>query len=163
MAEARRANEIPALRLKGGRLLAVEARFYDAIGAMLLAGAQRAAASAGATLEVIAVPGALEIPIAMKIALDAAANAGTPFDGAVALGCVIRGETYHFEIVADQSARALMDLALAEKIALGNSILTMDTLAQAELRADPERGDKGGEAVRAAIALALLKRSFAAR
>ena len=158
MAEARRDNSQVTLLLDGARLLCVEARFYEEIGAMLLAGAERAAAKAGASLEVITVAGALEIPIMMKIALEAATSAGVPYDGAVALGCVIRGQTYHFEIVADQSARALMDLGLARNLALGNSILTMDTMEQAHLRADPERGDKGGEAVRAALGLAAHKR-----
>ena len=163
MAEPRRAVAMPPPRLDGGRLLVVEARFYDAIGAMLLDGARAAARAAGAGVDVIGVPGALEIPIAMAIALDVAAAAGAPYDGAAALGCVIRGETYHFEVVCDQSARALMDLGVARKLALGNGILTMDTIAQAEARADPKRGDKGGEAVRAAIALAALKRDLAAR
>ena len=79
----------------------------------------------------------------------------------VALGCVIRGETYHFEIVAGESARALMDMSVARKLALGNGILTVETLAQAEERADPARGDKGGDAARAAILIAALKRSLA--
>jgi len=97
----------------------------------------------------------------MSIALDAAAQAGRPYDGAVALGCVIRGETYHFEIVAGESSRALLDLAVARNLALGNGILTVENEAQAEARADPSRGDKGGDAARAAIALAALKRELA--
>ena len=148
--------------MPGGRLLIVEARFYDSIGAMLLDGAKRAIAQAGASAEIINVPGALEIPIAMAIALDAAAAAasGKPFDGAVALGCVIRGETYHFEIVAGESSRALIDLGVARKLALGNGILTVENEAQAVERADRSRGDKGGDAARAAIALAALKRQL---
>jgi 6,7-dimethyl-8-ribityllumazine synthase len=158
MAEPRRdhAKLLPALA--GGRLLIVEARFYDAIGAMLLEGAMRAIAQAGAKAEVVNVPGALEIPVAMAIALDAATAAGRPYEGAVALGCVIRGETYHFEIVAGESSRALIDLAVARKLALGNGILTVENEAQAVERADPAGGDKGGDAARAAIALAALKR-----
>ena len=109
----------------------------------------------------IRVPGALEIPAAMAIALDAAEAAGRPYEGAIALGCVIRGETYHFEIVAGESARALIDLSVARKLALGNGILTTETTEQAEERAGPGRGDKGGDAARAAIALALLKRKLA--
>jgi len=162
MAEPQRARAA-APRLAGGRILIVEARYYDAIGAMLLAGARAAIESAGATGDVIDVPGALEIPAGIAIALDAASAAGRPYDGAVALGCVVRGETYHFEIVAGESARALMDMAVARKLALGNGVLTVETLAQAEERADPERGDKGGEAARAALTLAALKRAGGAR
>jgi 6,7-dimethyl-8-ribityllumazine synthase len=163
MAEPRRdASKLPKT-LPGGRILIVEARFYDAIGEYLLAGAKRAIAASGAVCEVLDVPGALEIPIAIAIALDAAAEAGKPYDGAVALGCVIRGETYHFEIVAGESSRALIDLAVARRLALGNGILTVENEAQAEERADPARGDKGGDAARAAIALAALKRQRSAR
>lgn len=160
MAEPQRAHAA-APRLEGARFLIVEARYYDAVGAMLLAGARAAFEVAGASSDVIGVPGALEIPAAIAIALDAAAAAGRPYDGAVALGCVIRGETFHFEIVAGESARALMDLSVARKLALGNGILTVDTLAQAEERADPARGDKGGDAARAALSLARLIRGGA--
>src|SRR6202030_1684073 len=153
MVEPRRAAET-APRFEGGRFLIVDARYYDAIGADLLAGAIRAIEAAGATYDLISVTGALEIPAAIAIALDAASAAGRPYDGAVALGCVVRGETFHFEIVAGESARALMDLSVAGRFALGNGILTVDTLAQAEERADPKRGDKGGEAARAALTLA---------
>jgi 6,7-dimethyl-8-ribityllumazine synthase len=163
MAEPRRDLSKRPKMLPGGRILIVEARFYDAIGEYLLEGAKRAVAAAGAACEVIDVPGALEIPIAIAIALDAAAEAGSPYDGAVALGCVIRGETYHFEIVAGESSRALVDLAVARRLALGNGILTVENEAQAEERADPERGDKGGDAARAAIALAALKRELGAK
>ena len=103
-------------------------------------------------------PGALEIPAAIAICLDAAATADHPYEGVVALGCVIRGETYHFEIVAGESSRALMDLSVARKLPLGNGILTVETLEQAEVRADPARGDKGGDAARAALRLAEIKR-----
>ena len=108
-------------------------------------------------------PGSLEIPAAIAIALDAASAAGCPYDGAVALGCVVRGDTFHFEIVAGESARALMDLAVARKLPLGNGILTVDALEQAEERADPKGGDKGGDAARAALTLAVLKRAGAAK
>jgi 6,7-dimethyl-8-ribityllumazine synthase len=158
MAEPRRAAHSPAPRLEGGRFLIVEARFYDAISTQLLEGAGRAIQAAGATFDVVGVAGALEIPAGVVIAIDAAAAAGRPYDGAVALGCVIRGDTYHFEIVAGESSRALMDLAIQRKLPLGNGILTTETLAQAEERADPTQGDKGGDAARAAIGLALLKR-----
>jgi 6,7-dimethyl-8-ribityllumazine synthase len=145
--------------LVGGRILIVEARFYDAVGAMLLAGADAAMKAAGAAYDVVKVPGALEIPIAMAIALDAAEAAGSPYDGAIALGCVIRGETYHFEIVAGESSRALLDLAVARKLAFGNGVLTVENEAQAIVRADPTQGDKGGDAARAALVLAALKRA----
>src|SRR5271154_1964451 len=162
MAEPRRAAEtVP--RFEGGRFLIVEARYYDAIGADLLAGATRAIEAAGATYDLISVAGALEIPTGMAIALDAAKAAGRPYDGAIALGCVVRGATFHFEIVAGESARALMDMSVERKLALGNGILTTDTLAQAEERADPQRGDKGGDAARAAIGLADLQRRLARR
>jgi len=157
MAEPRRDDSRPPPRLAGGRILIVEARFYDAIGAQLLDGARRAIEAAGATCEIVNVPGALEIPTGMAIAHEAAIAAGRPYDGAVALGCVIRGETFHFEIVAGESARALMDLAVGRAFAVGNGILTVETPAQAEERADPKRGDKGGDAARAALILAALK------
>lgn len=160
MAEPRRDVMKPPVMLSGGKILIVEARFYDAIGAQLLDGARRAIGAAGASCEIIRVPGALEIPIALTIALDAAAQAGRSYDGAVALGCVIRGETYHFEIVAGESSRALMGLAVARGLALGNGILTVENEAQAEERADPARADKGGDAARAALALAALKREL---
>jgi len=158
MAEPSRPSSAPPL-LVGGRILIVEARFYDAIGAMLLAGADAAMKAAGAAYDVVKVPGALEIPIAMAIALDAAEAAGSPYDGAIALGCVIRGETYHFEIVAGESSRALLDLAVARKLAFGNGVLTVENEAQAIVRADPTQGDKGGDAARAALVLAALKRA----
>jgi 6,7-dimethyl-8-ribityllumazine synthase len=160
MAEPSRPSSAPP-SLAGGRILIVEARFYDAIGAMLLAGADAAIKSAGAAYDIVKVPGALEIPIATAIALDAAEAAGAPYDGAIALGCVIRGETYHFEIVAGESCRALLDLAVARKLAFGNGVLTVENEAQAIVRADPAQGDKGGDAARAALALAMLKRAAA--
>ena len=160
MAEHQRSSAPPP-RLPGARFLIVEARYYDAIGGDLLAGARAAFEAAGATFEVISAPGALEIPAAAAIALDAAAAKGRPYDGLVALGCVIRGETYHFEIVAGESARALMDMSVARKLALGNGILTTENIAQAEERADPARGDKGGDAARAALVVVTLKRSLA--
>ena len=162
MAEPRRAVA-SAPRIEGARFLIVEARYYETIGAGLLAGAIRALDAAGVTHDLVSVAGALEIPAGMAIALDAAKAAGRPYDGAVALGCVVRGETFHFEIVAGESARALMDMSVERRLALGNGILTTDTIAQAEERANPERGDKGGEAARAAIGLADLARRLARR
>ena len=157
MAVPRRFPAFPDPDLKGGRFLIVEARFYENIAAMLLDGAKKAFASAGVASDLIAVPGALEIPLAMAMALDRAEAAQRPFDGAVALGCVIRGETHHFEIVANESARALMQLALGRKLAFGNGVLTVESEAQAVARADPRQGDKGGDAARAALALHQLK------
>ena len=157
MAEPRR--ETSPVSAPGARFLIVEARFYDGIGDMLLSGAKAAFAAAGADCDVIAVPGALEIPAAMAIALDAAPS---PYQGAVALGCIVRGETYHFEIVAGESARGLMDLSVRRKLALGNGILTVETEAQAIYRADPAQGDKGGDAARAALAVHALKQRLGA-
>ena len=157
MAEPQRAHAA-APRLEGARFLIVEARYYDAIGAMLLDGARAAFEAAGASFDLVGVPGALEIPAAIAICVDAAEAAKRPYDGAVALGCVVRGETYHFEIVAGESSRALIDMSVARKLALGNGILTGETIPQAEERADPKRGDKGGDAARAALSLAILKR-----
>ena len=148
--------------MPGARFLIVEARFYDPIGTMLLQGASAALTAAGAAFDVISVPGALEIPAAMAIALDSASAAGRPYHGAIALGCIIRGETYHFEIVAGESARALMDLSVQRKLALGNGILTVENEAQAIARAEPGQGDKGGDAARAALALHALKHATGA-
>lgn len=158
MAEPRRVSGTDAGDLKGARLLVVEARFYDDIADALLAGAARAIEAAGAAYERVSVPGSLEVPPAIAIVLDAAERAGRPFDGAVGLGCVIRGETLHFEIVSFESARALMDLSVARRIPIGNGIITVDTDAQARERALIDKGDKGGDAARAALALIRLKR-----
>ena len=159
MAEHQRKSK-PPLRLPGARFLIVEARYYDDVGEMLMTGASAALHAAGADFDVLDVPGALEIPAAIAIRLDAAQTAGGPYDGVLALGCVIRGETYHFEIVAGESSRALMDMSVARKLPLGNGILTVETLEQAQERADPARGDKGGDAARAALAVAAIKRTY---
>jgi 6,7-dimethyl-8-ribityllumazine synthase len=103
------------------------------------------------------------VPSAIAIALEAAERAGKPYDGVVALGCVIRGDTIHFEIVSTESARALMDLSVARRLPIGNGILTVDTDEQAWLRARAEEADKGGDAARAALALVRLKRRLGAR
>jgi 6,7-dimethyl-8-ribityllumazine synthase len=147
-----------ATTIEGARVLIIEARFYEDIAAQLLMGARQAIDEAKAHADVLSVPGALEIPIALALALDEASRQRQAYDGAVALGCIIRGETYHFEIVANESARALMDLAVARSLPLGNAILTVENAAQAAFRADLTRGDKGGEAARAAITLIALKR-----
>ena len=135
------------------RILIVEARFYAHLNDMLLAGARAALDAVGHLHETITVPGALELPAAIALAAD-------HYDAFVALGVVIRGETYHFEIVAGESARALMALTL-DGMAIGNGILTVENEAQAIARADPAQGDKGGDAARAALAMLDLKTRFA--
>lgn len=148
---------------KGARILIVEARFYDGIAAALLAGAMKALTAAGAEVDRISVPGSLEIPAAIAIALDAAQRKRRPYDGVVALGCVIRGDTIHFEIVSQESARGLMELSIARSLPIGNGIITVNTEAQALERARMEGQDKGGDAARAALALVGLKRGLAGR
>jgi 6,7-dimethyl-8-ribityllumazine synthase len=129
----------------------VEARYYEGIADELLAGARAALEAAGAEVEVVTVDGALEIPAMVAIALDAAKAAGRPFEAAVALGCVIRGETGHYDIVAGESARALMELSVQERLPLGNGILTVETEAQAWARARVAEMNKGGGAAEAAL------------
>ncbi len=138
----------------GQRYLIVEARFYDDIADALLEGAKAAFEAAGASCDVITVPGALEIPAAIAIASDLNGDA---YDGYVALGCVIRGETTHYEIVSSESARALMDISIADGIALGNGILTVENEAQAWARARVSEQNKGGGAAIAAMTLAALR------
>lgn len=144
----------------GARILIVESDYYHDIAEMLLAGATRALDAARAAYDLVTVPGALEIPQAIVIALDAARGAEA-YHGVVALGCVMRGETSHYDIVAGESARALMDIAIARKVPVGNGILTVDTAAQALVRAALDKGDKGGTAARAALALVRLQRGRA--
>jgi 6,7-dimethyl-8-ribityllumazine synthase len=144
-------------------MLIVEARFYDNISDELLQGATRVLDQAKARYDRVTVPGTLEIPAAIAIAIDAARRRKASYDGVVALGCVIRGETYHFEIVANESARALMDLAMNERLAIGNGILTVENEAQAHARARVEEGDKGGDAARAALTMVALKHTLAWR
>jgi 6,7-dimethyl-8-ribityllumazine synthase len=134
-------------------ILIVEARFYAHISDSLFDGATAALEAGGAHFERISVPGALEIPPAILFAAKAGEGAGRSFDGYVALGCVIRGETYHFEIVAGQSARGLMDLGLHHGLCIGNGILTVENEAQALARAGRDGQDKGGDAARACLAL----------
>lgn len=136
------------------KLLIVEARFYPALADHLLDGARAALDAAGHMHDTITVPGALEIAPAIALAADSGR-----YDGFVALGTVIRGETYHFEIVANESARALMALAL-DGLAIGNGILTVENEVQALVRARRDEKDKGGEAAKAALALMTLKQRF---
>ena len=149
--------------VKGARILMVEARYYDDIAGALLAGAMKVLEEARAEIDRIGVPGSLEIPAAIAIALDAAQRKRRPYDGVVALGCVIRGDTIHFEIVSHESARGLMDLSIARALPIGNGIVTVNTEAQALARARMEEQDKGGDAARAALALIDLKRRLAGK
>ena len=137
------------------RVLIAEARFYPHLNDMLLEGARKAIEAAGHKHETITVPGALELPAAISLA----AKSGR-FCAFVALGVVIRGETYHFEIVAEESARALMELTL-DGFAIGNGILTVENEEQAIARADPNQLDKGGHAARAALALLEIREEYA--
>jgi 6,7-dimethyl-8-ribityllumazine synthase len=162
MIEPRRSVHVQPGELDGARVLIVEARFYEDIADALFAGASRALQAAGVVFERVSVPGALEIAPALAIALDVAERAGKPYDGAVALGCVIRGETLHFEIVSVESARALLDLSVARRVPVGNGVLTVDNDAQAWMRASIDKGDKGGDAARAALSLIGLKRGLQA-
>jgi 6,7-dimethyl-8-ribityllumazine synthase len=134
------------------KFLIVEARFYDHLNDMLIEGATAALEADGHQVDVVTVPGALEIPGTIAMAADY-------YDGFVAIGVVIRGETYHFEIVAGESARGIMALTM-DGIAIGNGILTVENEAQALVRADPAQKDKGGEAAKAAIALLTLRKKY---
>lgn len=137
-------------------ILIVEARFYDHLNDMLVSGAQAALKAAGHKVDVITVPGALEIPGAISLAEESG-----EYDAYVAIGVVIRGETYHFEIVAGESARGIMALTM-DGTAIGNGILTVENEAQALVRADPRQKNKGGEAAQAALALLALRERFGA-
>ena len=137
------------------KFLIVEARFYDHLNDMLIDGAREALVAQGHEAEVLTVPGALEVPGAISMAADSG-----QYDGFVAIGVVIRGETYHFEIVAGESARGIMALTM-DGIAIGNGILTVENEEQALVRADPKQKNKGGEAAQAALALLDLQGRFA--
>ena len=139
--------------LPGARVLIVEARYYAGINDMLLRGAVAALERAGAAVEHVVVPGALEIPTAVALA-----HRSGRFDAYVALGCVIRGETSHYDLVAGESCRGLTDLGVREGLPIGNGILTVENERQAEVRADPSGQDKGGGAALAALHLLALKR-----
>ena len=137
------------------RFLIVEARFYEHLNDMLIEGAASALAAASHTVDKLAVPGALEIPGAIALAAESGR-----YEGFVGLGVVIRGETYHFEIVAGESARGIMALTM-DGIAAGNGVLTVENEAQALVRADPKQGNKGAAAAEAAMALLALQEKFA--
>jgi 6,7-dimethyl-8-ribityllumazine synthase len=146
----------PTPKLPGARLLLVISPYYRNIADQMQQGAEAAAKQAEAVLDRVFVPGAFEIPAAIAHAAKAGRH-----EGFVALGCVVRGETSHYDYVCGESARALMNLSTAEGLAIGYGILTVNTLEQAFVRADPARGDKGGEATRACLAMIALKRRFA--
>ena len=139
-----------------GHFLIVEARFYDEIVDAQVVGAIAALEANGASFERVSVPGALEIPVAIAMA----STGHRYFDGFVALGCVIRGETSHYDTVCNESARGLMDLSLAKGLAIGNGVITVENEAQAWARADVSQKDKGGDAARAALAMSALKKTF---
>ncbi len=139
--------------VRGARILIVESRYYTEIADALIAGAEREIAKNGAFAEHVVVPGAFEIPGAIALA------AGR-YDGFVALGCVIRGETSHYDYVCGESARGLMDLAIKQKLAIGYGIVTVETMDQARARAFTNRGDKGGDAAHACLAMVALGRRW---
>ena len=143
------------------KILIVEARFYADISDALLAGATAVLKTAGAEYDTVAVPGALEIPGAIAMANASGHAAGAAYDGYVALGCVMRGETTHYDTVANESARGLMDLTVHERLAIGNGILTVENEDQAWARTRADRvEDKGGNAAKAALAMIALRQRF---
>lgn len=150
-------RDISAPEQTGGHALILEARFYTEIADHMAAGATRILEAAGMTVERVAVPGSLELPAALQFA----ALSGK-YDAFVVLGCVVRGETYHFDIVCNESNRGIYDVVHAGNLALGNGILTVETIEQAQERADPDRLDKGGDAARAAVRMVQLKKQWAA-
>ncbi|BBE71556.1 6,7-dimethyl-8-ribityllumazine synthase [Oharaeibacter diazotrophicus] len=143
-------------------LLVIEARFYDDIADELFAGAAEALTARGATFDRVQVPGVLEIPAALAMALDAAEDGVVSYDGYVLLGCVIRGETTHYDIVANESARVIMELVVSESLAVGNGILTVENDDQAWARARRNDKNKGGAASEAALAMIALRERFGA-
>ncbi len=141
-------------------VLIVESRYYDEIAAELLAGATDALDLAGASYERVEVPGAFEIPAAVRIAVEAGGGAQGSYDGYVGLGCVIRGETSHYDYVCQESARGLQDLALQHGIAVGYGVLTTENSDQAWVRADRQQGNKGGTVAEACLSMIALRRQF---
>jgi 6,7-dimethyl-8-ribityllumazine synthase len=158
MADARRAPLKDQTDIAGARALIVEARFYDDIQDAMLEGAIAELKAAGVAYDVITVPGSLEIPATIAMAIEAGEKGGKTYDAAIALGCVIKGETIHFEIVSMESARGLMDLSVNKNFPIGNGIITVNTEAQAWTRARVSELNKGGDAARAALAMLRIKR-----
>ncbi len=143
--------------VKGARILIVESRYYADIADALIKGAEQEITRNGAKADRIVVPGAFEIPGAIALA---AGKKGKRYDGYVALGCVIRGETTHYDYVCGESARGLMDLAVQKKLAIGYGIVTVENIEQARARAFTDRGDKGGDAAHACLAMVALARRW---
>lgn len=143
------------------RVLVVEARYYNDLADELLGAAIDVLSAHEVAYDVVTVPGALEVPAAIAMAEAAADDGGVSYDGYIALGCVIRGETYHFEIVSNESARGLMDLSVNQRLCIGNGILTVEDEDQAWARARASEGDKGGGAARACLAMIALKAQLA--
>jgi 6,7-dimethyl-8-ribityllumazine synthase len=141
------------------RLLIVEARFHAAVSDALLKGASAAITAAGAAFDVVTVPGALELPAAVAFAEEGGHRpAGVRYEGYVALGCVIRAETYDFEVISHEAARGLTDLAIGRRLAIGSGILNVDTLNQAAVQARPDKEDRGGRAAKASLAMIALRK-----
>lgn len=145
----------PIPKLPGGRILIVAARYYPDVVDQMTARALEVIAEAGATGSLIEAPGAFEIPGVIAMAASMGEH-----DGFVGLGCVVRGETSHYDYVCGESARGLMTLSTDHKLAIGYGILTVETIEQAKVRADPAHGDKGGEAARACLAMAVLRNRY---
>lgn len=162
MKKEEKASDLPEFSLpRRPRVLIVEARFYTEVSDLLVEGALDVLKKVNAMVERISVPGALEIPAALRIVLNGTREGKhTPYDAFVVLGCVIRGETSHYDIVAGESARGLIDFGVHEGLAIGNGILTVETHEQAIERADPDRLDKGGGAAHAALSLLALRARF---
>ncbi|MFM9942370.1 MAG: 6,7-dimethyl-8-ribityllumazine synthase [Hyphomicrobiaceae bacterium] len=156
----------PTTKRIGAHILIIEGRFYADLADTMAAGAISVLESHGCTYERIGVPGALEIPQVLATAVEAgrfddeSGDHAKVFEGAIALGCVIRGETYHFEVVCNESNRWLMDIAVGFGAPVGNAILTVDTMAQAKERASAPDGGKGGDAARACLRLIEIRRQF---
>jgi 6,7-dimethyl-8-ribityllumazine synthase len=162
---ARASADAPPIK---AHILIIEARYYEAVGEALMAGAVAEMKAAGATFDVVSVPGALEIPQALSLAFNNGLIPSThdqpaDYDGAIVLGCVIRGETSHYNIVCEQANTWLMETAVTAGIPLGNAILTVDTEAQALARAEGGRNGKGADAVRACLSLVRHARAFEKR
>lgn len=141
-------------------LLVIDAPYYSHISSALRAGVEAKLKAANATWDNVDVPGVLEIPAAVSMALEGQERGGTSYDGFVLLGCVIRGETTHYEVVAYESNRAIMNLSIGEALAIGNGILTVENEAQAIARAEADQLDKGGHAADAALAMIALREKF---
>lgn len=145
---------------KNPHILIVESRYYDEIAEEMLSGVTEALGTAGASYELVEVPGAFEIPAAVRIAVEACEKGNRSFDGYIGLGCVIRGETTHYDYVCQESARGLQDLALKYGIPIGYGVLTCENRDQAMVRADRKQGDKGGFVAKACLAMVALRGHF---